>query len=203
MRSSSPPHPPYPHAQPRRPLLILVSGAPASGKTVLAQRLARERRLPLLARDAYKEILFDTLGSPDRARSHELGIAAYELLYATIGYLLDAGVGAVVDCNFHRGASELMLRPLVARARAMLVQCETTHEERERRHSDRFRQGRRHPGHHDGVMPAEVRIDVAAGMYDALDLPIPVLRVDTTAGYAPGIAEIDAFIDAAERATTA
>ncbi len=201
MRSSALPHPSYPRSQP--PLLILVSGAPASGKTVLAQRLARERQLPLLARDAYKEILFDTLGSPDRARSHQLGIAAYELLYATIGYLLDAGVGAVVDCNFHHGASEPVLRPLVARARAVLLQCETTHEERERRHRDRFQHGERHPGHHDGVMPAEVRINVAAGVYDALDLPIPIVRVDTTAGYAPGIAEIDAFIDATGRSTTA
>lgn len=36
------------------PLLILVSGAPASGKTTLALRLAQELHLPALCKDAIK-----------------------------------------------------------------------------------------------------------------------------------------------------
>ena len=55
------------------PLIVLVNGAPASGKTTLSRRLAGDLGLPLLAKDAIKEVLYDTLGAPDRARSRELG----------------------------------------------------------------------------------------------------------------------------------
>ena len=192
METDSPRHPVTAPAPP----LLLVSGAPASGKSVLARRLSVRRGLPLLARDAYKEVLFDTLGSPDRARSHELGIASYALLYASIGWLLDAGVGAVVDCNFHRGASEPLLEPLVPRARAVLLHCETTREERDRRHVERYLRGERHPGHHDSVMPPEVQANVDAGIFDPLDLlPLATLRINTTDGYRPGWTRIDGFID--------
>lgn len=71
----------------RRPLLVLVNGAPASGKSTLAARLARELALPLIAKDALKEVLFDTLGAPDHARSRELSAASYDLIYAVIGSL--------------------------------------------------------------------------------------------------------------------
>ena len=73
-----------------RPLLVVVGGAPASGKTTLATQLSRDLRLPLLARDALKERLMDSLCSPNRARSRELGAASYALLYTMLDTLLDA-----------------------------------------------------------------------------------------------------------------
>jgi len=178
-----------------RPPLLLVSGAPASGKTGLSRRLAAAYTLPLLARDAYKELLFDTLGSPDRTASHTLGVAAYALLYASIDWLLDAGVGVVVDCNFHHGSSEEALTPLVARSRAVLLHCETTLEEYAARHIDRSMRGDRHPGHHDGVMPEDVRANVDAGVFEPLALAIPLLRIDTTQGYTPSLIDIISFVD--------
>ena len=66
-------------------VLIIVSGPPASGKTTLSRRLAADLRLPLVQRDSFKEIMFDTLGWQDRAWSQRLGGASYELLY----YALD------------------------------------------------------------------------------------------------------------------
>lgn len=177
------------------PPLLLVSGAPASGKTELSRLLAAAYTLPLLARDAYKEVLFDTLGSPDRAASHALGVASYALLYASIGWLLDADVGIVVDSNFHHGSSEQSLAELVVRSRAVLLHCETTREERAARHINRSERGDRHPGHHDGVMPEEVQANVDAGVFEPLDLAIPLLRIDTTQGYTPPLTDIIRFID--------
>ena len=92
-----------------RPLLVIVGGTPASGKTTLANLLARELRLPLLARDTLKEALMDSLGSPSRARSMELGGASYALLFVVLDRLLDAGVGAILESNFSRGRSEAEL----------------------------------------------------------------------------------------------
>lgn len=45
------------------PVVIIVAGPPATGKTTLSRWLASELMLPLLNRDSIKEILFDTLGS--------------------------------------------------------------------------------------------------------------------------------------------
>jgi predicted kinase len=56
--------------------LILVTGPPASGKTTLAQPLARQLGVPLLGKDTVKEALFDTLGTGDRAWSRRLGAPA-------------------------------------------------------------------------------------------------------------------------------
>ena len=89
-----------------RPVLVLVSGAPGSGKTTLAARLATDLRLPLLTKDAIKEALLDAVAAPGRARPRELGAAAFAVLYAVVGRLLDADVGAVVEGNFRRGRSE-------------------------------------------------------------------------------------------------
>ena len=64
------------------PRFIIVGGAPASGKTTLAEQLAAELSLPLLTKDLFKEALFDYPGLPaDRERSGELSRAAYAALY--------------------------------------------------------------------------------------------------------------------------
>ena len=49
-----------------RPLLVLVAGAPASGKTTLARRLAAELGLPVLHRDLIRNAIADAFGPSDR-----------------------------------------------------------------------------------------------------------------------------------------
>ncbi|HEY8601239.1 MAG TPA: AAA family ATPase [Thermomicrobiales bacterium] len=84
---------------PATPLLI-ITGPPASGKTMLARRLDHDLQLPLLSRDAFKEQLFDTLGSGDRERSKELGAASDAILWLALENDLAAGVASVVESNF-------------------------------------------------------------------------------------------------------
>ena len=64
--------------------VVLVSGAPGSGKTSLAAPLAAELGLALLRKDRIKETLHDGLGAPepDLAWPRRLGGAAMELLWA-------------------------------------------------------------------------------------------------------------------------
>jgi predicted kinase len=68
--------------EPDLPLLVVVTGASGSGKSTIAQDLASELGLPLLAKDDVKEALFDTLGVGDRDWSRRLGVATYEILFA-------------------------------------------------------------------------------------------------------------------------
>ncbi len=59
------------------PLLVVVTGPPAAGKTTIAREIARRLHLPLIAKDTIKEALFDGLGTGDLAWSQRLGTATY------------------------------------------------------------------------------------------------------------------------------
>jgi 2-phosphoglycerate kinase len=46
----------------KNPALILVSGAPGTGKTTVANALATRLQIPTVSKDAIKESLFESLG---------------------------------------------------------------------------------------------------------------------------------------------
>ena len=47
----------------RPPLLVVVTGMPAAGKTTVADSLSRSLSLPFVAKDTVKEHLYETLGT--------------------------------------------------------------------------------------------------------------------------------------------
>jgi len=172
---------------------VIVAGAAAVGKTTLARRLAATLRRPLLSKDLLKEGLYDALGQPDLSFSRRLGVASFVLLQRVTLQLLEAGVGVVVEANYRQQYAEAELRPLIARSRAAIVLCDIAPELALRRARERVERGDRHPYHHDDFVfgPAAPPLDHAS--HD-LDLGVPRLRVDTTAGYAPAFEEIVAFL---------
>jgi predicted kinase len=184
-----------------RPLVVIVSGAPATGKTTLADRLGPALQLPVLHRDSFKEVLFGMFEASSIAESQRLGAASFHLMHATLGWLLDAGVGAVYESNFQRGLSEPELRQHLARCRGVLLHLETSRENVVGRYEERARRGDRHPGHFD--LQRIERHRANPGEYDwsryeePLDLDVPTLRIDTTDGYRPEFDEIVRFVQTA------
>ncbi|MBR7831853.1 AAA family ATPase [Actinospica durhamensis] len=82
--------------------IVIISGAPGSGKTTLAGPLAAELGLPLFTKDTVKETLDDMLGDQRRDGvewSSRLGAAAMELLWRLAG---DAPA-CVLEANFLPG----------------------------------------------------------------------------------------------------
>ncbi len=97
------------------PLLIIISGPPCSGKTALGGWLAQQLTIPLFHRDAFKEVLFDSLGWSDLEWSQKLGGASYSLLYHTIEALLRAEGSMIVESNFDPQFDTQRLRDLAGR----------------------------------------------------------------------------------------
>ncbi len=171
---------------------MIVAGAPATGKTTLARRLASDLRLAIATKDDIKETLADSLGTGDRERSRELGAAAYAVLFTVARRTLDSGAGIVVEANFYRDASHPPLRDLAQRAHAAIVLCRTDRVTRRARFIARGESGQRHGVHLDAQILAHEWSDDDTRF--AIDIGIPRLVVDTSREYAPDLAAIEAFV---------
>ncbi len=68
------------------PPLVLVHGAPATGKSTLARHVATALRLPLLSRDALKEAMADRVSFESLAESERFGLAYVPDLDAVVAF---------------------------------------------------------------------------------------------------------------------
>ena len=159
------------------PLLLVVTGPPASGKTTIARAVARELALPLFAKDELKEALFDSLGTGDRAWSRRLGGAVFELLYAIAEAQLSAGCAALLEANFVRGTSEPAFAALPSH-RLVQIHCSAP----EHVLLERYRGRRRHAGHLDDALVDDVVAAIRDARHDPLALAGDLIEIDTSPG---------------------
>ncbi len=79
---------------------ILVAGIPAAGKSTMAEVMSERLKLPVISKDAIKELLFDNVGFQSRAEKVNLGIASMEIMYYAAGQLMKAGQPFILENNF-------------------------------------------------------------------------------------------------------
>jgi predicted kinase len=134
------------------PYLVIVSGAPASGKTTISRRLEKDLDVPVLAKDDIKEMLFDRLPQHDRDWSTIEGRMAISMMYAGAKQLLDAGYHIMIESSFNVEYSRPEIMQLVTDHSIGIIEvnCIVDHEVRQRRWSERA-QTTRHPGHMDSA----------------------------------------------------
>ena len=163
------------------PTLLVVSGLPTAGKTILAAPLAQSLGWPLVTKDDYKGLLYAHLPELPQAQGGPLSFA---LMFHVAGVILAAGTSAVIETHFHRGVSEPHLLRLAGASGARLLQlyCEAPLETLRARHAARVAAGNR-PGIDLPFEHAE--LPPHAG-WSPLDLGAPLLRLDTARPGAPG-----------------
>lgn len=157
------------------PLLLVVSGLPASGKTFLGTRLAHELLLPLVTKDEYKQILHEHLPDLSRAQSGPLSFA---VMWQVADVILRSGGSLVLETHFYRPVSEAHILELAQAHGARLAQvyCEAPLAELKRRHAGRVAAGTR--PHID--LPFDHETLPESACWHPLTLSAPLLRVDTT-----------------------
>ena len=138
----------------QEPWVVVISGPPCSGKSRLAGRLAGRTGWPCLAKDPFKEVLFDSLGTGDATWSARLSQAAFELLFVAADAVLATGQDLLLEGNFRAPEHGERLGRLVAgRARLVEVACQADPGLLVSRHAARAADGSRHPGHLDALRP--------------------------------------------------
>lgn len=165
-----------------KPILVIVSGAPASGKTTLGRRLAEDFQLPFIGKDDIKEILFETLGWSDRAWSIKLGIATYHLLYQAVEVQLRAQRSLVVESNFRAGsalARFLALQETYGFEPFQII-CRADRDVILARYLARAQAGQRHPGHIDHVVHSEMLASMTEEEFGVMPIGGASVVVDTT-----------------------
>jgi predicted kinase len=164
------------------PALIIVTGRPASGKTILANWLAKELQVPVVSKDSVREVLFERLGWKDRPWAQLLGRDSIDLMFSFAQAQLEAGRSLILDNSFDPALSTPRFRALIARyhPRTIQIVCNADVETLFERFRSRAASGKRHPGHGDEAVFDRLRAHLAQGQSPVLDIGGVVLEVDTT-----------------------
>ena len=164
------------------PALVIVLGPPGSGKTTLARRIAREFRMPLIAKDDIKESLFETLGSQDRAWSQKLGRATFELLYYFVETQIAVGRSLIAECNFDNEHATPRFHALQNKFdfEPFQILCDAPDEILVQRFRTRWESGKRHRGHVDEQIAPEEFTNILKHYQAPLDIGGKVIKIDTT-----------------------
>jgi len=157
----------------RAPLLVVVTGMPAAGKTTLAGSLSHALALPLIERDKIKERLYDTLGIGDLEWSSRLGSTAFTLLFDFARVLIESGDPVILEANFFRGTEPQFLA--LPEHRVIQIHCDAPLDILVARYTNRPR----HAGHHDAEKEQQLAPRFRSGAHEPLNLPGDLISVNT------------------------
>lgn len=170
----------------RRPLVILVTGAPGSGKSTLANTIAEHMRLPHVERDTIIRGIKLTEGDQPQP---SVSIPAY---YDVIDTILDKNISMVTDGTMYKGVSEEDIKQrLVARAFVVNLHCRAENEHRRFREREYARSF--YPT--DWVEGHMKKLDeIYNDTVDPLDYGVKCIEVNTNNGYDPDITSLATMI---------
>jgi predicted kinase len=179
-----------------KPLLIIITGRPGSGKTTLAHTLAKELRCPVLSRDEFKEGLVNTFNSSHKELGPDVNLTIYNVFFQAAELLLKNNITLIIEAAFQHKNWTQKLEPLLPAARACVILCSVDPQTARERYIQRgLSDANRERFHGDfGGQAATQEMQLPIADYENLKLPVPTLEVDTSNDYQPAIKDIVSFI---------
>ncbi|TAK96227.1 hypothetical protein EPO05_02355 [Patescibacteria group bacterium] len=160
-----------------KPVLIIISGHPATGKTTFGKMISEELKIPLVSPDGIKEILWDNIGwKHDFTEWSNVGKVSFELMYYFIETCLAQGKSLVAEAHFHPEINNARLNALKDKYGCKLLQvhCKADKSVIEERFRQRMASDNFHPGHRHGI----VEVYGEEKFYDKLGKGEKLLNID-------------------------
>lgn len=185
----------------RHPKVIIVTGKPAAGKSTLASWLSKELQMPLVSKDAIRELLFERLGWRDRPWAQLLGRASVDMMFYFANTGLATGYSIILDNSFNPSMSNSRFQEMLNEHRAESIQivCNSDRVTLFKRFKTRIETGNRHPGHGDSQVLNELYENLANDNPPVLDIGGEIIEVDTTdfekIDYQNILKQVNAFLD--------
>lgn len=173
----------------RRPLLVIVSGAPGAGKSMLARKIADYMRFPHIERDTVLRSV--EFGSDKQLnRANDIVPLYYDLLQT----MMRQGMSVVTDGTIYKGISEADIKEkLVPFAHVINVHARAKNEHQRWLDRENARESRDSKEWIDGHLPTLHKVYESA--VDPLEIGVKIIEVDCNDGYNPEIPDIVAMIE--------
>lgn len=165
-----------------RPYVLIVQGAPATGKTTIARRLSQDLALGLVSKDDFKELLYMRLGAPtERKQSSVYGQAAIRAIFSVTETFVKSGRSLVLESAFQAEFAQPDLAAIKMKCDVDYIQifCHTDAQTQLDRFNARIADGTRHAGHPDDTTGTTDDFIKNNNRYEKLDID-KTIDVDTT-----------------------
>jgi predicted kinase len=178
---------------PPKPLCVIVTGRPGSGKTTLAKRLGEALCLPVISRDGIKEGFVEAQGVAHAQLPPDTNARVSELFFALVGHYLAGGVSVVIEAAFQHHVWAARLPAITEIAEPFLIVCTVDDTLAVERQVARGLSDPRRTCHHgdDAVAHFQATGSLPTpSPYTPPELPIPTLPVSTDGAYQPSLEDI-------------
>lgn len=183
--------------QKQKPMCILVTGRPGSGKSTLSDILSKQIYLPKISRDEFKEGYVGTFGVKHNELPKETNGIVNQVFFRTILEMLMGNVSLIIEAAFDHSIWDYIVPDIMNHADLYIIVCDLDAELSAKRHLER---GLANPMRE--FFHGDKRVSVfretgkfePSGEYIPPKYDVPTLYVFTIDGYVPSLEDIELFI---------